>query len=287
MSYYKYLTEERALEMLKNGSIRFTQACELNDVFELYPVFDNSNADFIFKKPTKRFTNEMNRISNLIPNTDEFRNIKRFLSMDNYDFINNMEDNQLIDFINSLISDSVIRAIRNGLGILSLTIEKDIILMWSHYADNHKGVVIELDSDNPFFGDSIVKNRNVKYPKKRINTKLSNISLENILFTKSPHWRYEKEIRIVRSIKDLNLVSNYRVYDSNGNNKEIYTASFPPEMVKAIYFGAENKQNNCGSKYRKQIIEIIKDKYSHVEVHQGELSRINYQLEFKQLKSIR
>ena len=39
----------------------------------------------------------------------------------------------------------------NNIGIFSLSKVPDNILMWSHYADSHKGIVLEFDSNHAYF----------------------------------------------------------------------------------------------------------------------------------------
>nr|WP_280620826.1 DUF2971 domain-containing protein [Vibrio lentus] len=63
--------------------------------------------------------------------------------------------------------------------------------MWSHYADEHKGIVVEFHAHNPFFTESyrsllfpsIGKASRVLYRKERL-TKLSSEDIMEIL------WRY-------------------------------------------------------------------------------------------------
>lgn len=76
-------------------------------------------------------------------------------------------------------------------GIISLTETRDNLLMWSHYADEHKGIVVEFHAHNPFFTESyrsllfpsIGKASRVLYRKERL-TKLSSEDIMEIL------WRY-------------------------------------------------------------------------------------------------
>ena len=97
----------------------------------------------------------------------------------------------------------------------------DSILMWSHYADSHRGVCIEFESD-----DSIM--RDVRYTDKRVHINI-NKALEIIFgydfvnkkisyrdkklmscllmpfFTKSLDWSYENEVRCLLSKDDYNI----------------------------------------------------------------------------------
>jgi hypothetical protein len=96
-------------------------------------------------------------------------------------------------------------------GIFSLSEGNSNILMWSHYADHHKGLCIEYGrNDKNKLGDDKVT-KPIRYtdlipqfPLKEIEKFLearstageSNI-FQSLVFTKSSNWTYEKEWRVV------------------------------------------------------------------------------------------
>jgi hypothetical protein len=82
------------------------------------------------------------------------------------------------------------------LRIYCLTPDPLSTLMWSHYADNHKGICLEFRTDNNFLLPSAqeVIYRS-KYPKWKPQ-QLSDVALEMIL-TKADAWSYEKEFRLI------------------------------------------------------------------------------------------
>jgi hypothetical protein len=93
------------------------------------------------------------------------------------------------------------------IGVACFTEESENILMWSHYADNHRGFCLEFDTNyypfKPFKTETVIKiNYADSYPALSLNDipqKIlsQSISLPKILLgTKSSHWCYEKEWRI-------------------------------------------------------------------------------------------
>lgn len=102
------------------------------------------------------------------------------------------------------------------LGIGSFSLNWDETLMWSHYADNHKGVCIIYDFPNDFIHnqDKIFGASKVSYDSNTVsdwlqdNIKLfrSNYQeffirlLQKVLTSKAPSWIYEEEARIIRPI---------------------------------------------------------------------------------------
>jgi Protein of unknown function (DUF2971) len=104
-------------------------------------------------------------------------------------------------------------------GILCLSECNDSLLMWSHYADVHRGVCIEYStSKDRLFGCSVdrVSYASV-YPKMSLADTPDLGWVRKYLSTKSDHWEYEKEWRIF--------------YHSIGVNFA------PPEELSAVILG--------------------------------------------------
>lgn len=85
---------------------------------------------------------------------------------------------------------------RDNVGILSLSLTPENILMWSHYADQHKGMCIEFEV--PVYPSL----HEVTYPPKAPRFSLYDIFVNgqageslSLLKTKHEDWRYEKEYR--------------------------------------------------------------------------------------------
>ena len=102
----------------------------------------------------------------------------------------------------------------SSVGICSFSLCSDETLLWSHYADQHKGVCLLYRFSQLFLIDS--KNRilgvsKVAYENDRLTEWLKSASLDQndpdnfrneltkiYLTAKSPAWKYEKEARIIR-----------------------------------------------------------------------------------------
>lgn len=94
----------------------------------------------------------------------------------------------------------------------------DMILMFSHYADRHRGVCLqfEIDDDDtndeisPFFG------RRVDYQKKIPIFNSSN-DAHTTLLTKYKKWKYEQEYRIFKVVKsDDERIMKYKLGQLKG-----------------------------------------------------------------------
>jgi hypothetical protein len=63
-------------------------------------------------------------------------------------------------------SFSIDKVLNQSVGILCLSEMRDSLLMWGHYADNHRGLVIGFDSDHPFFNKKRNENDDFGYLRK-------------------------------------------------------------------------------------------------------------------------
>ncbi len=92
----------------------------------------------------------------------------------------------------------------NNFGVFSMSQIKDNILMWSHYADHHKGFCIGFVRKNDNLLGDITKTHQVEYdcnypevdPLDK-NGNYDNSTFNKMLFTKAKDWEYEKEWRSV------------------------------------------------------------------------------------------
>ncbi len=83
------------------------------------------------------------------------------------------------------------------LGIYCLTPHPDSTLMWSHYADRHRGICLEFScDDNALFGFAQQVTYRSTYPNLKFKY-IEEKGLEEIVLTKAADWSYEDEYRIV------------------------------------------------------------------------------------------
>lgn len=103
-----------------------------------------------------------------------------------------------------------------NIGIFCCTKTPNNILMWSHYADNHKGICVEFvdnfinilkDSCKNKYAD--VYNRDMQYDNKRKNfNDMMQENDPNPLYQKAKCWKYEQEHRIFIRSKSINFPEN-------------------------------------------------------------------------------
>ena len=88
-------------------------------------------------------------------------------------------------------------------GVLCLSDVYDDILMWSHYADNHRGICLIFETNYEFFANAIPVRYQQARPRVNQITQTTEQMLENAIFTKSSAWAYEKEWRILHYLQGV------------------------------------------------------------------------------------
>lgn len=128
-------------------------------------------------------------------------------------------------------------------GICCFTTVNDSILMWSHYANHHKGFCLEFKSNNRLEG---INPLNVVYKKKLkpadYHSKKDD-AFYHLIYSKSDCWSYEHELRTFKS--DL----------QNDNDRKVL---FEKEDLLSVYLGVR-----CSPEDEHEIKTIIRDVYSN------------------------
>lgn len=103
--------------------------------------------------------------------------------------------------------------------ICSLSKRKDIGIMWTHYADEHKGCCIEFEVTAKSW-----QRIDVEYQSLPAEI-LATSSLSDILKIKSKQWNYEEEVRYIKTAKQrealsINIRRVFLGYKLNKNRRE-------------------------------------------------------------------
>jgi hypothetical protein len=111
----------------------------------------------------------------------------------------------------------------NKIGVICLSEVCDDILMWSHYADCHRGFCLQFNIKTTHypFGELLFKVEYASsYPKIDILSDRE-YQTKNVLLTKSDSWKYEKEWRIFNPDSGPGILA------------------YPTEMLTGVIFGCE------------------------------------------------
>lgn len=176
----KYISDDMKVinGIFKDGKIRFTQPFELNDPLEFNP--------------------------DIVYNSETNEEVKYNL------------DKMEIPSIRMLDQIFILNLIASKYGVLSLTKNPSSFLMWSHYTNKHRGMVIEFEEgfEKQFKNKDQVSYevKKVEYSKEHYTVNFEDLLVDgslhekilcdNLFFRKMQRWKYEKEYRIIRSLND-------------------------------------------------------------------------------------
>jgi len=168
--------------------------------------------------------------------------------------------------------------------MLSLTEKPDNLLMWAHYADSHRGFIIGMDAEHSFFDqrsnerDRVRAVREVQYLEDRPS--FEGLDLEGdekrqieqlasmFFFTKSDHWRYESEWRMLMDVEDAEAALSEP-------DDTIYLFPLPAATITSIIFGCQT----FGA-LRAKVWRIVQEneRYDHVELYQARMDPERFRL---------
>jgi len=127
---------------------------------------------------------------------------------------------EILDSFAKIASESYFKDIKN-IGILSLSEVNDNVLMWSHYADQHRGFCIELernkDSDLADNKKTLPVRYSIKKPDisieehERANKEEEKEIRRSLIYTKSVDWNYEREWCVIQDIGNKSYKINAKI----------------------------------------------------------------------------
>ena len=168
----------------------------------------------------------------------------------------------------------VIPEIESEIGILSFAGNKEHILLWSHYANSHKGFCVGLDREalyqiylRPLLltQKKFIKLYDVRYQKDYPSINPLRITDEEYyslpLTIKSDIWQYEDEVRLI--YKD-------------GANKLI---TIDKDFFVEVTLGCQMLKKD-----EEEILEIIDSEFGDLPVYKSEINENSYSLKFQQIR---
>lgn len=227
---------ERIEDMFHNCHLWFSAPTAFNDPFDckVYPEIP-SNEDLAYYL--------CENAGNVYP--DDYETIRQGLERQ--------------DKIGVNLAIKAIDQVINQSGIKCFTDRNDCILMWSHYADSHKGICLKFDvlKDPSFFVYPLKMDYRNDYPKINFTDKKFTTTL---LRTKFSDWSYEHEYRIYKQA--------FGYYD------------FYPKALRSIIFGC-----SINEKELFDIIDIVRQnkELSHVEFQKADINSTSFKLDIGNL----
>jgi hypothetical protein len=148
------------------------------------------------------------------------------------------------------ISRDIVQQFNSLIGILCLSRVSDSLLMWSHYADQYAGAVVEFDGSHEFFDGQIDVEYRPLRPMRDVGAYVSPPEPIPVaeLCAKSEQWKYEQEVRVIRSLADCENRS------IGPRGFPVCTQHLPPECIKSVAVGERTPVSE-----QRAIYDAVKD----------------------------
>ena len=202
MKVYKYLPISFGSQaILIDATLKFSSHKDFNDPFDCIVSY-NTEASLSYLKSRKDLFLKASEHLKLSPSRRIENKNKMYKGIEN-----------------SITSGDFHKDIIDRIGICCFSKKPDNILMWSHYAHNHTGFVIEFDIDlndptlNLYNSESNLIGYDIVYKDEMPIIKVGKggfDAVKDVFLTKSNDWSYEEEYRVLTrnkgpGIHDFNL----------------------------------------------------------------------------------
>jgi hypothetical protein len=206
---YKYVSIP-GLRRILDGTIRFTQPSAFNDPFELLPEIIVP-----VDEPERPISLSFDILANrLILPSEEVAPIPEGCAS------------------SDAMSRDIVQQLNQVIGILSLSRVPNSLLMWSHYADQYAGAVVEFDAAHECFAGQIDIEYRTTRPRRHLNSYLARGPIPvGELCAKSAEWAYEREVRVIRPLSECQAAGT----DPRGF--PVFVRPVPAAAIKSVMLG--------------------------------------------------
>lgn len=278
MRLYKYLHPDR-IDVLRNGTIRFSSPKALNDPFELKPHIsalapqNEIHSDFEAK------------LSNIL--AEEYAKLpaqlRRQRPLSQFQELAKAQLPQLkiqlqgfTEMAVPMVQRIMSKNFEEMIGILCLTESPANLLMWAHYADSHQGFVVEFDADSPFFDqrkspeDELRHLRKVIYREQRPSLVLSEMEDFSPFLTKGVDWHYETEWRMMIPLSSASAVIG-------DGPTAVHLYEFPRSAIRSVILGCRMLEAKA-----EEIRRVLRsaNEFNDVTCLRAQIDETHYRLRF-------
>jgi len=274
---YKYC-DGYGIEILRNLEIKIAPPNQFNDPFEFTPHIICSNT----RRLAKRMVKEKAAIRELYEQDKRqgtfkgnFRDYRKRHKANQPALLKLAASSLPVTLIT--LQKSLLDTVSAEFGILCMSKRRDSLLMWGHYCDKHKGIVIGFDDSNSFF-KQVAGLRPVNYVRARVRIDEGAPDghaewlkcRDELVFSKNDEWRYEEELRqlfMLSSLKKKTLK----------NGSVGYFCPVPSLAIVSVTMGMRTP-----SELEKEIQSLLKgNAFSHVKPDKAILHQSDFALDFE------
>nr|WMC94773.1 DUF2971 domain-containing protein [Aminobacter aminovorans] len=293
---YKYVDQDGARKILGNRTLRFGRPSGMNDPFDVY-IEDLFNAGIdeihqqwvptlldILQKDPMRFASQVGADPKVVSWVSSL--INSASSEERAALVSAISPKMLEEWDSGLSrTRSEMEQQRQGLiaqfensGIFCATLNPNNLLMWAHYAQQHRGVVLGFRPDRE--KDSILAlTKPVRYTDTRptfygpIEAMIASDAVvtfddltgfrDGLIYSKSTHWSYEEELRI-----DI-------PHGVPSGQPAIFLSYYPTELCE-IYLGVR-----VDEPFRAEVVAAARGVNPDIVIFDARLEKDSYALTFE------
>jgi len=266
---FKYVPPDR-LDIIEHGRLRFSQAGDFNDPFELRPIMQLLSAREIQSLPIDKEAGDgPNRILTAEVLGAMIRAVEpglKGIAASHFSvggaFV--IDNNHLAQ-----------ATFDEAVGVLCLSESPDNLPMWAHYGANHSGLVLGFDERHPFFAPIPFQGvslglAQVSYLEERPSVTAQTMWTEEVLTRKSLHWAYEREWRLLRPLSQANATLPHPRFP-----RALF--DLPADALRLVITGV-----NTSPEMTERLVGAVRGdaKWSHVTIHHSQLKARAFGLDF-------
>lgn len=258
---FKYTNPEGGVKCLQNRQIKVTPPHHLNDPFEFFPRVEGTYTDTEIQQDLQ---NQQVRKLAWVALKQE-----GVVDFSFEDFEYNFADYkaEVTRYLKETwptkterTAKNVARMVGANWGIYCLSASCTQQLMWSHYADGHKGLVLGIDAD--ILCDSQHQPLPVKYDPQRaplnhrfnLDPALYEQSIFGLITTKSNDWSYEEEYRVLFGLEECSRVECPEA--------PLYLYNIDPSVIVEVILGSKISKDTASL----VLSELRKPHFQHVKI---------------------
>jgi hypothetical protein len=273
---YKYV-DEGGVDAIVNSRLKVSLPSKFNDVFEMMPSYvgqyRRQHVKQIAKKKDaiRESYNHMLSRGLFVGSFKQYKSTYRKL-------LPKMVDGAVTQATTNVNARAkgLPREMDKHIGLICLSEKRDNLLMWAHYADSHRGLVLGYDMSHSFFSEMKPPYR-VQYERNRRAIDLASSpdgperteQIMSLLYVKSDDWRYEQEWRFILRLDGLEKVT------TGGGYK--YYLNVPRTTLKEVIIGCRAEDG-----FVNKVRTLLHNDYSNsVRLLESDVHPSSYSLIFK------
>jgi hypothetical protein len=262
VTIYKYVSSHSGLHYLVNWRLRLSPASALNDPFE-FELVVSERYENAFRAQLEVLYTQLDREADRT-REERLAQWKR-------------SEEAAPERQRASLAEAMTEAYKASLGVLCLTRTQRHLLMWSHYAEGHRGMLLEFDDENACFRRNVPGTEfqgrliPVTYSDSRPPvTSGTADAIARCLTSKALEWAYEQEVRM---FLPLSAADPPVTVEANGT--PLHLIDIPPVALRSVTLG-------CLSNDKEKVVQALRGTADHVIIRASSIDIREYRLHYNQ-----